>query len=423
MRIGGAFAPSQPSIPITLGSGGQCFLPEGNFLVSLGFVTVLQWWDPTDLVWRDYAMPLMQGVEIESDGYNWRLLNMSGVVTGATITAAGSGAAANGIGATQTGVNVAFAAPAAGVTATGYAIVGGQVGTPVISVAGSGFVAPPLILFDPPPQGGIQATAIATISGAGVINAVTLINAGAGYTAVPNVYVVPQFGVYPGAIAPPNVPGLTQAQAPPYVAPGLILNAAGIPSTFGKALQQSFPTTSGAQVTLPTALVGANTLTGIVMQNMGSNYLGTAIPTCTITGCGAATAVSLMAMSMQSLTITSAGVAYPNATNQLFISSLGLTETNYGSATIMTPGSSSAWASQPQNNNNRWLPRASRGLAICAATTISSTQIEDPGFAFQKVPIVSVEQSQGTPATTLGNLTPVVGGISDVSVIQPAITG
>lgn len=420
MRIGGAFSPAQPSIPITLGSGGQAILPEGGWLISLGFCTILQWWDPTDLVWRDYAQPLQQGVQIETDGYNWRLFNNSGTVNGCTITAAGSGATANGIGATQTGVSVAIAAPAAGITATAYAIVGGQVGTPVISNAGSGFVVPPLILFDPPPQGGIQATAIATISAGGVINAVTLINAGAGYTAVPNVYVVPQFAVYPGAIAPPNVPGLTQAPAPPYVAPGLVLNASGIPSTFGKALQVAFPTTGGALITLPTTLSGSLTLTGIVMQNMGTNYLSSAIPAVTVTGCGAATAVALMAMSLQSIVITAGGAAYANVA-QGWESTLGLAETNYGSATIETPGSSSAWAAQPQNNNNRWLARAARGTGTAAGGTITSTQIEDPGYGFQKAPVLGVIQQQGTAATTVANLTGTYGGITDVSVLQPAI--
>src|SRR5262245_6344843 len=124
MRVGGAFPFPQNAVPIYLGQGEQCYVPEGNFLLTLGFATELQWFDPTDLIWRSYAQPLTQSIQIESDGYNWRLCNMSGVVVGGTITNAGSGGT-NGIGATQTGVSVSFgAAPANGVAAAGYAVVG-----------------------------------------------------------------------------------------------------------------------------------------------------------------------------------------------------------------------------------------------------------------------------------------------------------
>lgn len=396
IRIGGPVPFGQQEQQIALGPGGVMYLPPGNFLVTLGLVTVLQSFDPFALQWRTFGPPNMDEVPVESDGYNWRLINQSGIVVGASITNAGSGGV-NGIGAAATGVNVTFAAPAAGQAATAYPIVGGALSAPTITQAGSGFLVPPLILIDPPPFGGVQATAVATINAAGAINAVTLTQVGAGYTSVPNYYVIPQFSVYPGAVVPPNLPGFAQTAVPPIVPPGQVA-APLIQGVFNYGLTPAFPTSAGALITSG-ALTGSGTLTAIVMQTAGSNYLGTAIPAITITGAGAAAATALMSMSLTGITITNGGAAYGAAPN--IESSLGLIAQTH--------------------NNNLFLPRAARAVSTLAAGVINGTVIEDPGFGFQKIPILGTIMTGGTPATTEATLTAVIGGINDVCFIQPAV--
>src|SRR5262252_927178 len=174
-RIGGFFPFPPNTLVIELGGGGAYYLPPGNWLVSTGFVTVLQWFNPLNEQWVG-TIPSTDPTYLSSDGANYRLVNMSGIVQAANITNAGSGGT-NGIGAAATGVSVSFgAAPANGQAASAYPIVGGALSSPTITQVGTGFVVPPLILIDPPPLGGIQAVAIATITTAGVLNAVSLIN-------------------------------------------------------------------------------------------------------------------------------------------------------------------------------------------------------------------------------------------------------
>ena len=172
MRVGGQFPlPPQGCFPVALGPGGYAYLPQGNYLMTLGNQSILQWWDPINFNWRNLCVAQAPTLSIDCDGYNFRLTNLSGVVQGASITNAGSGGT-NGIGPTQTGSTVSFAGPGGtGQTAKGYVIVGGAVGTAggsaTITQAGSAFVVPPLIIIDAPPTGGVQATAVATITDEG----------------------------------------------------------------------------------------------------------------------------------------------------------------------------------------------------------------------------------------------------------------
>ena len=350
-RIGGAFPFPTAQVAegggvITLPSGGIFYLPSGEYAVETGSVTCLQWFDPILQAWRGFQDPAGDGQYISSDGYNYRLINLSGVVTGALITNAGSGGT-NGIGT----ATVAFTGPTAGVTATAYAIVGGSVAAPTISQAGSGFVVPPLIVIDPPPPGGIQATAIATISAAGIITAITMVNVGAGYTSSPVFYVMPQFGIYAGGPSGPIA-------ASGIPAPGLVFPSNAVPGTQNTAA-------TGAQLT-PNALTGSGTLTGIVMSNPGTNYSGTTIPTITIAGGGiggGVAATSIMSMSLISVTLGAAGSGYGSGAAPMFETSLGLV----------------AQAS----NNNVFVPRPARGVTTLAGGAVSTFVVEDNGFGLQ----------------------------------------
>ena len=405
MRIGGAFPFGQVAVPVGLAGGEAFYFPPGTYQYVLGNQTVLQYFDPTDAAWRNVAWPGSWGNVASSDGYNWRLINLSGVVTGASITNAGSGGTTNGIGTLTTGVTVGFgAAPANGVAAAAYPIVGGKLASGQLTIvnAGANYLMPPILLIDPPPFGGIQATATCTISG-GVINAVTLQNPGAGYTVIPNVYVIPQYLLYAGAgqpiqpplvnIAPPGTPSFI----PPPMLPGINFGSSTI-------LQAASAASVAFTGTLAQVLTGSGTLTGIVMTAYGVGYAGTTIPAITFTGGGLAggvAATAIMSMAVTSLgTAGTAGAGYTVGTP--WESSYGLVAANDGC-------------------NNIYQPRAARGL-IQAATGFTGTaaSIEDNGFGLQKVPNIGTTLFTTQP-TTVSTTTAVTGGVFDISVLQPAV--
>jgi hypothetical protein len=316
MRIGGAF-PFNPagSFPIALGAGAYCYLPAGNYLLNIGPVTALQWWDPIAWSWRGTLAAADHIQAISVDGYNYRLLNASGAVTSISGIVAGSGGV-NGIGPTATGSTVSFAA-GAGLTAKGYAIVGGSLPALVVAQPGAQFQAVPLILIDPPPAGGIQATAIATITAGGALATATLVNVGAGYTSLPNVYVVPQFLDYPGAPAIPGVIPNPPTPVAPNFPPGLIAigpgggSAAYIPQNFMQGLQGAFPFSSGALVNFGAGvLAGSGTLTGLVVTEGGSAYA--AAPAITFGGTALGTAAATAVLGAAAATDTSYLQAFIN---------------------------------------------------------------------------------------------------------------
>jgi hypothetical protein len=254
---------------IALGQGGTWYPPSGEWIMTLPAANmVMEWWNPVQTAWQTIASA---SDYVSSDGTNIRLRNLTGAISIASF-AAGSGGT-NGIGSAGSGA-VAFSAPSAGgVQATGYVIVGGSVQAPTITQAGSGFLVPPLVVIDPPPAGGIQATAVAALTAGGGIGSITMVNVGAGYAASPNFYLIPQPAYYTGAPSG----GVVAAGFPP---PGLIAPANAVPGN------QNLSQTAGALLT-SAALTGSGTVTGVVIINFGSQYTGT--PTGTVTGAGAAT--------------------------------------------------------------------------------------------------------------------------------------
>lgn len=286
-RLGGIFpfpptSAVAPDVPITLPSGGTMTLPKGNWLVTPGANTRLQFMDPVNLQWRSMQGPLGGGM-ISADNTNYRLINITGTVVSLAITAAGTGAT-NGIGAAQTGVTVSIAASPGGgpYNATAYAVVGGTVAAPTVTQGGSGFVSPPLLVCDAPPAGGVQATATATLSAAGVITGVTIDNPGAGYLVTPNWYIYPEPAVYYGAPIAGVGPDI-------WPAPGLIHP---LMQPAGTVFQANLNPALGALLT-SVALTGSGTVTALLVLDPGGLYTGTA-PVVTVTGAGAATATSTL---------------------------------------------------------------------------------------------------------------------------------
>lgn len=410
MRLGGPF-PFPITAPAVNGAGeavaltsGQMFIvPQGNWLVIPGQETVLEYFDQVSGLWRGTQCYQGQVEQISSDGANYRLVNLSGVVVGANITNVGSGGT-NGIGPLQTGSTVSFGAPAAGgaqATAQGYVVVGGTVPAPTVTQGGSGFIHPPLVFCDPPPPGGVQALFTATISSAGVITGVTQVNAGAGYTSIPNFYIVPQPQYYQGEPRWPAVaggsPDTSVAQGLSFTGqpPGLInpANAWG-----GFPYQGNLVTgTTGALLT-GAALTGSGTLTAIIVNSYGQGYTGSTLPAVSFAGVslGAAAATSIMSF----CSTVAPGSTLTGQTGATYVVG-NIAETTLGLVSNT-------------NNNNLFTPRPIRGKVTNA--TGPAITVEDPGFGIQSAGTgVTIGPSGGT----LGNVAAAnLGGLTDVSVLQ-----
>jgi hypothetical protein len=294
-QIRGAFPYPLPNLfegnnRIALFSGGTWYPPSGNYLITTDANTIIEVWDPVETVWRTFA-PASSSESLYADGVNVRVRNTSGALASTTITGAGS-AMTNGIGPV-TGVTLAVSG---GTQTAGYplpslyAIIGGTVAAPTITRGGSGFVVPPLIVIDPPPQGGIQATAYAVLT-AGAISAITMLTVGAGYTSTPQFWIIPQPSYYQGA--PPGGPSSTLTAAG-IVPAGAIDPSNAVPGN------QNLDSVNGAKLT-SAALTGSGTLTGIGVINFGGGYTATTAPTVTVAG-GAGSPTVTMALSATTAT-------------------------------------------------------------------------------------------------------------------------
>jgi len=247
-----------------LPSGGSYVFPYGVFLAKPGPQTAIQFKDYNSGLWKNFSSgPNDFPVYIGSDGTNYRAINLSGTINGATVTTPGTGY-------TQAGTTISFAAPTSGVTATGTPIIGGSL-TATVTAGGSNYTNP-IVLIDPPQVGGgtpglcIPATARVGLT-AGVISSITFDFAGAGYVAIPNI---------------------------------TILDATGTGAVITAAIANGTAASGG--------------LTGIVMTNYGSGYDGTHIPAITVNGptgsSGTAAATALPNLALTSVTVGGTNTGY-----------------------------------------------------------------------------------------------------------------
>ena len=66
----------RPWRPVALAPGQAIYPPAGNYVMTLGPQTVLQWWDPVAYSWRNYGYGQETSL-FDCDGYNYRLVNMT----------------------------------------------------------------------------------------------------------------------------------------------------------------------------------------------------------------------------------------------------------------------------------------------------------------------------------------------------------
>lgn len=267
------------ALPVTMPACSLFLIPPGNFAVLLGQYTFLQVYDANGQYWRIHRSPYGVPVNVSSDGVNFRLANLTGSVVSGVITNSGSGY-----------TSAPTCTPNAG-GATFRCVLGSAINTSVtITAAGTLYTLPPVLVIDPPPAGGIQATATCTIS-AGAVNAVTVTNQGAGYSSTPKITVVAQPGDTTGS--------------------GAILTAALITSA-GVA---------GA----------ADTVCAIVPVTPGTAR--TTVPTLAFSGGGGASAAATAIMCWTATSATSTGLTHGSNGGMALINS-ALTA---GSATLTNP--------------------------------------------------------------------------------------
>lgn len=349
---------------LSLGAGRIFNLPAGSFLIDTGPYSFVQFLDPVTQTWQDYPTDGASVQQVNSDGANYRVINLSGCVIRALVTTAGSGYTngiyVNGV-STTTGLAGLTATTSAG-GATWTTVVGGAISTTITLVTGgSGYSIAPNVLISAPPAGGIQATAIATIS-AGAVTGFTVINQGAGYVNAPLITIIPQ----------------------PF-------------------------DTATVAATATTALTGTGTLTA-----MYPNYNGTpltAVPTLSFSAAAGsgAVATSVMNFATTGITVTNAGVAYAATAAFAVISTGGIVA---GTAAYTNPSTQAGLT----------LPRMAQyqgtttGGGVITATGLVAV---DQGIGFQAIPTAVILPTGTTVPTTGATATFTVGGVTDSTTIQP----
>lgn len=336
---------------VALGAGRTWLIPSGSWEVVPGEVTMVQFKDPVSGLWSMFSAWPNSRHFINSDGGNFRLANLTGCMIGALITNRGSG------------YTSAPTVTASAGSPTLLAILSPSISSVTITTAGSGYTYPPIVLVAPPPAGGIQATVIATIS-AGAVNAVTVIDEGAGYSG-------------------------------------------GIP-VISVVTDPRDPATNIVPAVLTGVLTAAGTVRAVVVTDPGAPQ--TAVATLTFAGGGGASAAAtaIYCFALTGFTNTIAGVAY--GTSQPFlVQSVGGVVA--GTATNVNP---SIEKSILQVRQGHIAGTSTAG----GATTATGAVVVDPGL-FQAVPFLATIPAGDTLPTTLGQQTAAVGGITDVSWLQP----
>ena len=141
----------------------------------------------------------------------------------------------------------------------------GSIGVIAITNPGAGYTAAPDVVISAPNQtGGIQATAVATITTANTVSYISLTNAGSGYTSQPTITIK-------GGGATTNATAIAQLTTFATGTVSVLINSGG----FGYGANGSFYVTftgGGGTGANGTAIVSGNAVTQVIMNNPGTGY-------------------------------------------------------------------------------------------------------------------------------------------------------
>lgn len=356
MPVLGSFNPYQGTPNTVALAPGQMWTlgPEaGLYQVTLSPYHTIQYFDPNMAVWRSMGSAGEGGAAntLFSDGNAVRIVNQTGCAVGALLTNAGSGYTS---------------APTVTASAGGSmwrAIVGGAVSTSVTIISGgAGYTYPPRVVIDAPQRGGIQATAVATLS-SGAVSAVTIVDQGAGYVSTPNIAFVND----PREVENPAV-------------------------------------TAGYGASAALTLTGAQTVTGVLCTNVGSAAVSS-LPTLSFSGGGgsSAAATTIMNWTVTNAAIGTAGAGLSGA----FARVIG--EDAF-------PTTSPAYTNPTSQANLVTLRNADIRFAVSAGALSGSPRIVDGGcFTSAPTPLVTANASQ---VTTPPVVTFTMGGANGVSFVS-----
>jgi hypothetical protein len=332
--------------------------PVGGWVATPAAYGFVQYFDPVTLIWTGFNTSRGYPQRYASDGFNFRIANVTGCPVAAIVTAGGT---ANSYFQSNTSI-----APSVG-SSVWQAIVGGAVSTTITSTfnsatAGIGYGIPPIAFIPSPPPPGVPATAVAVLTASTTsVASLTVTNQGAGYPTVPTVLFLPD----------PFDPNY--------------LNG-----TY----------TTAAVATLQ--LTGAGRLTAALCTNNGW-ATGATMPSLTVSGSGAsATATVVPCWTIASTSVAAAGGGY-----------------SVGGAGFVTAGGQAAgtpaWTN-PASELTGAIPRQAQAAVVFAGTTLSSITLIDSGLFFG-TPTTFL--AGGFIATTVSSIVPTMGSANETIVMQP----
>jgi hypothetical protein len=349
----GASTPTRQN-RITLQSGQVYTLPgPAVWSVRTDVNTVVQQYDPITGIWWKIGGGVSAGGSNQyySDGINTRLANQTGCAVGALLTTAGSG------------YTSAPTVTASAGSSIWRAVVGGAVSTSVtVTQAGQGYTYPPMVIFDAPPAGGVQATGYCTLSGA-TVSTVTVVNQGAGYA---------------------NPPQITFLNDPREV------NSSTLSDGYGAAAVAT--------------LTGAQTVTAVLCLDHG-NGGQTAVPTLAFSGGGgsSAAATAIMCFVITAYAVTSGGTGWTTAPQITAIDAF--------------PSTSPAYTN-PATQSGLVATGAANILGAVSAGAITATgQRVFAGGIYTSVPTIIINNT-GILITATAALTATVGGATSTAFLQ-----
>jgi len=360
---------------VDLPPGVAVQIPRGNWIVDIGRVSLLQWLDPVTGIYRIHPWTYSARghlFQIQSDGFNFRIANLTGCPVSAIMASNGSGYPTNATVTSSAGGSL------------WQPIIGGAISISSITNAGSGYGVPPIVLIPAPPTPGVQATADASIVG-GSVTAVTMRDVGGGYTVAPSVT---------GTANQPTVVILPHPADPNLLSGTIIKNAS-----------------------VATTLLGSGSIMACLCTNPGTSV--SAAPTLTVSSTSGSGA-SIVALLMQTVTggsIVNAGSSISGAVWQAFPAALSASQ----SVSTVFPN--------PHIDLSTFIPRLAFGTfatisggSLGSVGTTSIGQVFDGGLFVggnASIATLVTQQSASGATFSIPNVTAVFGAVNDIVWLQP----